>query len=144
MAASHPEMFQPSTVDESVLLKLVENHLLPSCVILQWQPTKDEDIPTPNTNKIVVLTSFFQRGFDLPTREFHRGLLYYYKIELVHLNTNTILQIFVHPNFSLFKHDFFLKYQPSAAKRQIIGGVDIQTRQHCDFLNLPLKSSLKG
>jgi hypothetical protein len=46
--------------------------------------------------------------------------------------------------FSLFKHYFFLKYQPSAAKRQIISGVDIHTCLHHDFLNLPLKSSLKG
>jgi hypothetical protein len=36
MVASHPEMFLPSTVDEDELLKLVENHLLPSRAILQW------------------------------------------------------------------------------------------------------------
>jgi hypothetical protein len=125
MAASHSEMFQPSTNDESVLLKIIENHLLPSCAILQWRPAKAEDIPTPNTNKIVVLTSFFQREFSLPSCEFLRGLLHHYKIQLVHLNPNSILQIavfvhlcetylIIHPNFSLFKHYFFLKYQPSA------------------------------
>jgi hypothetical protein len=70
------------------------------------------------------------------------------------LNPNSILQIAifvhlckaylaVHPNFLLFKH-YFLKYQPSADKRQIIGGVGIQGRQHRDFLTLPLKISLKG
>jgi hypothetical protein len=30
--------------------------------------SKREDIPTPNTNEIVVLSSF-QRGFNLPTCE---------------------------------------------------------------------------
>jgi hypothetical protein len=108
----------------------------------------------PNTNEIMVLSSFFQRGFDLPC-EFHPNLLYYYKIELVHLNPNLILQItifvhlckcylVVHPNFSLFKHYFFLKYQPSATKWKIKGGVSIQTHPHRNFLYLPLKSSLKG
>jgi hypothetical protein len=75
----------------------------------------------------MVLSSFFQRGFGLPTCEFLRGLLHHYEIELVHLNPNSILQIaiFVHrceaflgvtPNFSLFKSYFLLKYQPSADK----------------------------
>jgi hypothetical protein len=59
MAASHPEMSLPSTVDEDDFLKLVKNHLLPSRAVLQWWPAMDEDIPTPNTNNIVVLTSFF-------------------------------------------------------------------------------------
>jgi hypothetical protein len=42
------------------------------------------------------------------------------------------------------KHYFFLKYQPSTDKHQIIGGVGIQARQRRDFLTLPLKTSLKG
>jgi hypothetical protein len=91
MTASHPEMFKPSSMDEDELLKLVDNHLLPNCVMLQWRPAKGEDLPTPKTNKIVVLTSFFQRGFSLPTYEFLRGILHYYKIELAHLNPNCIL-----------------------------------------------------
>jgi hypothetical protein len=68
--------------------------------------------------------SSFQRGFGLPACDFLCGLLHHYQIELVHLNPNSILQIsiFVHlyeaflgipPNFSLFKNNFFLKYQLS-------------------------------
>jgi hypothetical protein len=117
MAASHLDMFKPSSIDEGELHKLVENHILPSCVVLQWRLAKDEDIRTPNTNKIVVLNLFFQRGFDLPIYEFLYCLLHHYKIELVHLNPNLILQIvvfvylcetylIVHPNFPLFKHYF--------------------------------------
>jgi hypothetical protein len=86
----------------------------------------------------VVLSSFFQRGFGLPTCEFLRGLLHHYKIELVHFNPNSILQIdvFEHlcevflgvpPNFPILKSYFFLKYQPSADKRKVIGGVGLQT-----------------
>jgi hypothetical protein len=49
MASSHPEMFKSSTVNERGILKLVEDHLLPPWVVLQWWPVKGKDIPTPNT-----------------------------------------------------------------------------------------------
>jgi hypothetical protein len=76
---------------------------------------KDEDIPMPNTNEIIVSTTFFQHEFGLPACDFFRGLLHHYKIELIQLNPNSILHIvvFVHlceaylvvlPNFALFKH----------------------------------------
>jgi hypothetical protein len=66
--------------------------------VLQWRPAAREDIPTPNTNEIVVFSSFFQCGFGLPACDFFRRLLDHYKIKLVHLNPSVILQIavFVH------------------------------------------------
>jgi hypothetical protein len=48
------------------------------------------------------------------------------------------------PNFPLFKSYFFLKYQPSADNRKVIGGVGLQTRPRSGFLDLPMKTSLKG
>jgi hypothetical protein len=73
---------------------------------------------------------------------------------LVHLNSSSILQIaiFVHlckvflripPNFPLFKNYFFLRYLPSVANRKVVGGVGLGTCPHADFLNLPLKTSLR-
>jgi hypothetical protein len=56
---------------------------------------KDENIPNSNINEIVVLSFCFQHGFGLTTYEFLCGLLHYYKIELVHLNPNSILQIVI-------------------------------------------------
>jgi hypothetical protein len=50
----------------------------------------------------------------------------------------------VPPNFPLFKSYFFLKYQSSADKRKVIGGVGLQTRPHSGFLDLPMKTALKG
>jgi hypothetical protein len=99
--------------------------------------------------------SFFQRGFGLPACNFFHRLLDHYQIELFHLNPNSILQItvFVHlceaflgipPNFSLFKNYFFLKYQPSAANQKVIGGVGLQTCPRASFLDLSLKTSLRG
>jgi hypothetical protein len=116
---------------------------------------KGEDISTPNTNEIVVLTSFFQCRFSLSTCEFLRGLLHHYKIELVHLNPNSILQIavFVHlcefflgvpPKIFLFKSYFLPKYQPNVDKWKVIDNVGLQTRPRSGFLDLPMKTLLKG
>lgn len=65
-------------------------------------------------------------GFGLPASKFFWGLLYYYhhQIELVHLDTNSILYITIfahlyevyfriHPFFTLFQHCFFLYPHPS-------------------------------
>jgi hypothetical protein len=150
MAASHPHQFQASTVDESEICMLVTNLFLLDRAVLQWHPTIREDIPTPNTNEIVMFSYFFKCGFSLRACDFFRGLLDHYQIELVHLNPNSIIQIiiFVHlceafigipPVFPLFKNYFFLKYQPSAANRKVIGGVGLQTRPHVSFLDLPMK-----
>jgi hypothetical protein len=59
MAASHPHLFQMSIADENEIHKLVANHFLPDCTVLQWHPATREDIPTPNTTKIVVFSYFF-------------------------------------------------------------------------------------
>jgi hypothetical protein len=66
MVASHPDMLKPSTIDESELLKLVENNFLPDHAAPQWWPTKGEDIPTPNNKQIVVLTSFSNADSSSP------------------------------------------------------------------------------
>jgi hypothetical protein len=151
MAASRPEMFQKSTVDKSKILKLVWNHFLPYREVLRWRPANGEDIPTPNTNKIVVSSFFFQRGFGLPTCKFLHGLLHHYKIEIIHLNSNSILQIiiFVHLceaflgvplNFPLFRSYFLLKYQSNADKWKVIGGIGLQMCPCSGLLDLPMKA----
>jgi hypothetical protein len=95
MAASHPHLFQSSVADESEIYKLVANHFLLDRAVLQWRTAAGQDLPTPNTNEIVVFSSFFQRGFSLSACDFFRGLLDHYQIKLVHLNSNSILQIVV-------------------------------------------------
>jgi hypothetical protein len=70
--ASHPHLFQTSIVDEEELRKLVASSFLPDRVVLQWCPTTGEDILTPNTNEIVVFSSFFQHGLGLPACDFLR------------------------------------------------------------------------
>jgi hypothetical protein len=59
MAASHPHLFQPSIIDEIEIHKLVVNYFFLDHAVLQWRSVTGEDIPTPNTNEIVVFSSFF-------------------------------------------------------------------------------------
>jgi hypothetical protein len=155
MAASHPHLFQSSITDECDIHKLIANHFLLDCVMRQWCLAASEYLPSPNMNEIVAFSSFFQCGFGLPACDFFCTLLDHYKIELVHLNPNSILQIVVSvhlceaflgipPNLPLFMNYFFLKYQSSIANQKVIRGVGLQTRPHAGFLDLALKSSLRG
>jgi hypothetical protein len=154
MAASHPHMLQQSSKDESKILKLVENHFLPDRAMLtfsQIELCSNGDLLKERISQHPI--TFFQWGFGLPACDFLCSILQHYRIELVHLNPNSILQIsvFVYlcktflgipPSFPQFKHYFFQKYQPSANNRRVIGGVRIQTRPCSGFLDLPLKTSL--
>jgi hypothetical protein len=92
-SSSHPHLLQPSVTNEGEIRKLIVSYFLPDCEVLQWRPAAGEDIPTANTNEIMVFASFFQCGFGLLVCDFLCGLLDYYLIELVHLNPISILQI---------------------------------------------------
>jgi hypothetical protein len=65
--------------------------------------------------KQAVFGSFFERDFNLPAGDFFRGLLYYYRMELVHLvpNSITVVSTFIHfcevylgipPHFTLWRY----------------------------------------
>jgi hypothetical protein len=143
-----------SVADESEIRKLIANHFLPYRVVLQWHLSAGEDLPTHNTNEIVVFSSSFQHGFGLLACDFFCGLLNHYQIELVHLNLNSVLEIavFIHlceaflgvpPNFPLSK-SYFLKYQLSTANHKVIRCVGLQTYSRTSLLDLPMKTSLRG
>jgi hypothetical protein len=79
-----------------------------------------EQFPTEDVKEQVVFASFFERGFNLPTGDFFRGLLYYYQLELVHLvpNSITVVSTFIHfcevylgisPQFLLWRYFFCVK-----------------------------------
>ena len=55
-----------------------------------------QEFPSEDKKEMVVFASFFERGFGIPCGDFFRGLLHYYKIELVHLNPISILNIVVY------------------------------------------------
>jgi hypothetical protein len=78
-----------------------------------------------NVDKIVTFYHFAEWGLALPSCSFFRGLLYFYGLELHHLNPNFIchIAIFIHfceaflgiePHWDLFRFLFWVKPQHPA------------------------------
>jgi hypothetical protein len=51
------------------------------------------DMPHLGDDEVVVLASFYERGFSLPLHSFVRGLLHYYLLEIKNLHPNVVLHI---------------------------------------------------
>jgi hypothetical protein len=86
-----------STMMEAKIQALVDRGLLRPKADVEWKAAAGEKFPTEDVKEQVVFASFFDRGFNLPVGDFC-GLLYYYKLELVHLvpNSITVVSTFVH------------------------------------------------
>jgi hypothetical protein len=80
------------------LANLVLGGLLQERDLVNWRLSLRDPFPMENVDEIVTFCSFSERGLALPTCSFFRGLLYYYGIELQHLNPNSIchISIFIH------------------------------------------------
>jgi hypothetical protein len=87
---------------------------------VEWKAAVVEEFPTEDVKEQVVFASYFERGFNLHVGDFFRGLLYYYKLELVHLVPNSIIVVstFIHfceaylglsPHFLLWRYLFCVK-----------------------------------
>jgi hypothetical protein len=114
-----------STMTEAKIQALVDRGLLRSKTEVEWRAAAGEEFPSEDVKEPDVFASFFERGFHLPTGDFFRGLLYYYRLELVHLvpNSITVVSTFIHfcevylgipPHFALWRHFFRVK---STSKR---------------------------
>jgi hypothetical protein len=100
-AASTPDTqmtWVRSTMTETNIQALVDRELLRSKAEVEWKATASEEFPTEDIKEQVVFTSFFERGFNLSVGDFFHDLLYYYKLELVHLvpNSITVVSTFIH------------------------------------------------
>jgi hypothetical protein len=105
---------------ESKIQSLVDRGLLRSKEEVEWKVAAGEDFPAEDVKEHIVFASYFERGFNLPVGAFFCGLLYYYKLELVHLvpNSFTVVSTFIHfcdvylgisPHFLLWRHLFYVK-----------------------------------
>jgi hypothetical protein len=72
--------------------------LLPPKTEVEWRAAAGEEFPSEDVKEQVVFASFFERGFNLPVGDLFHGLLYYYRLELVHLVPNSIIVVstFIH------------------------------------------------
>jgi hypothetical protein len=108
------------TMTEATIQALVDRRLLRSKMEVEWRVAAGEEFPSEDVKEQVVFASSFERGFNLSVGDFFRGLLYYYRLELVHLVSNsiTIVSTFIHfceaylgipPHFLLWRYFFCVK-----------------------------------
>jgi hypothetical protein len=87
---------------------------------VEWKVAAGEELSTEDVKERVIFASFFECGFNLPMGDFFRGLLYYCKLELVHLVPDSIIVVwtFIHfceaylgisPHFLLWRYLFCVK-----------------------------------
>jgi hypothetical protein len=125
--------------------------------IIQWRPAISDKRPFEKAEEIVLFRYFVERGLALPTFDFFHGLLFYYGIQLHHLNPNSILPIAIfvdlygafleiEPYFDLFCYPFHLNPQPNEDTMYEVGGAGIQLRQGMEKKYIPYKllTSLSG
>jgi hypothetical protein len=109
-----------SMMTEAKIQALVDRGLLRPKTEVEWRAAAGEEFPSEDVKEQVIFGSFFERGFNLPAGDFFRGLLYYYRLELVHLvpNSITVVSTFIHiceaylgipPHFALWRHFFCVK-----------------------------------
>jgi hypothetical protein len=109
-----------STMTEAKIQALVDRRLLWPKAEVEWKAAVGGEFPTEDVKEQVIFASYFERGFNLPVGDFFRGLLYYYKLELVHLvpNSITVVLMFIHfcevnleisPHFLLWRYLFCVK-----------------------------------
>jgi hypothetical protein len=139
------------------LNRLVSEGLLQEKNLVNWRPSFREPFPMENIDEIVTFYHFAERGLALPSCSFFRGLLYYYGLELHHLNPNSIchISIFIHfceaflgikPHSNLFRFLFRVKPQPTSKNLSVVGGASIQLRQQAGdkYLSYKFPSNLLG
>ncbi|RLN28021.1 putative gypsy-type retrotransposon protein [Panicum miliaceum] len=147
--------WRASTLKERDLLWLVAERILEEEGVVQWRTADNDSLPWENTGETVMFVPSADRGLDLPSSNFFRGLLGFYKIKYYHLPPNLILHIsiFVHlceaflgirPHFHLFRHLFRLKPQPEEDNPALVGGAGVQLRDKALYLEFSTLSSLSG
>jgi hypothetical protein len=124
-----------SVVSESDLLHLVSVGVLPPKELCSWRICRGVTVPTEDTHESVIYVPFLIRGLALPISPFFRGLLDFYRLNLTHLNPNSILQVsvFVHlceaflgvfPHFGLWKYLYHFRPGKAGGQHQLVGGAE--------------------
>jgi hypothetical protein len=146
-----------SVVSEPDLLHLVSIRVLPPKELCSWRICHGVTVPTEDTHESVIYVPFLLRGLALPISPFFCGLLDFYRLNLTHLNPNSILQIsiYVHlceaflgvlPHFGLWKYLYHCRPRMAREQHQLVGGASLEMRRgrKADYLEIPLKDSIKG
>jgi hypothetical protein len=119
-----------------------------------WRLAVGEEFPTEGTVETIVFLVHIERGFGVPAGDFLRGLLHFYRIELVHLASNsfTIVSTFVHlcaaylgiaPHVHLWCHFLELK---KTGKGVVISSINFMLRRNMksEYIDLTLPDNTTG
>lgn len=119
----------------------------------EWRFPAREAALEPGDDFFISFASFHERGFGVPAHPFFRGSLFYYGVELQHLNPNGIQQIAIfmmlcegflgiEPNFDLWRYFFSPSLQkPKRADEPFsVGCISIHLRSHraWEYVSVPL------
>jgi hypothetical protein len=133
--------WKKSKVKTEDLLALLNSGFLREKKVDMWRAAAGDPYPMENNaDEIPMFTRFAERGLSLLVSDFFKGLMGYYGIEYLNLNTNGIFHtaVFVHfyeaflgikPHWILFRKFFRLKPQPSASNPRVVGGTGIQMQE---------------
>jgi hypothetical protein len=146
-----------SKCSNNELMNLVSEGLLQEKSLVNCRPSFRELLPMENVDEIVSFYHFSKWGLALPSCSFFRGLLYFYGLELHHLNPNSIchIAIFIHfceaflgiePHWDLFRYLFRVKPQPTSKTPSVVGDAGIQLRQQDGdrYLSYKFPSNIPG
>jgi hypothetical protein len=81
---------KPSAVKEKQIQTLANRRLMRPKTEVGWRPVVGEEFLTKGTGETVVFLTYIERGFSVPSGDFLRSLLFFYRIKLVHLVPNSI------------------------------------------------------
>jgi hypothetical protein len=146
-----------SKCSNNELLNLISKGLLQEKNLVNWRLSFHQLLPMENLDEIVSFYHFSERSLALPTCSFFHGLLYFYGLELHHLNPNSIchIAIFIHfyevflgiePHWDIFRYLFRIKPQPTSKNPSIVGGAGIQLTQQAGdrYLSYKFPSNIPG
>jgi hypothetical protein len=152
---STPEtVWEPSVVTEEQIQALATRGLLRPKAEISWRAAAGEEFPTEGTCEVVVFLAHIERRFGVPSGDFFLNLLYFHRIEVVHLvlNAITIISSFIHlceaylgiaPHFHLWRHFFELK---KTVKSDVVGSVGFMLRLYMklEYIDLVLPDNTTG
>jgi hypothetical protein len=148
-------VWDPSEMTEEKIQALVDHGLLRPKAEVEWKAPTGEEFLMEDDKEHVVFASFFEHGFSVPAGDFFKGLLYYYKLELVHLvpNSITIVTSFIHlceaymgipPHFLLWR--YFFNFNKTDKSGGVVGSIMFYLRlgRKIEFIDMELLDNNNG
>jgi hypothetical protein len=141
-------------VTEEKIQALATGGLLRPKAEVGWRAAVGKEFPTKGTGEAIVFLAHIECEFGVPAGDFFHEILYFYRIEVVHLIPNpiTIISSFIHlckaylgiaPHFHLWRHFFELK---KTGKSDVVGSVRFMLHRYMkpEYIDLVLPNNTIG